>query len=177
MRKIFSALVLVLGLAIAPVAAHATPVTYNLTLTSFGGILGGNIAGGTGTLVLDDAPGAGLDIFSQPGTPGNTITDLTIKIGGDVFDLANASTLAVAAFLDGNLASLNYASLQNLFFHFESGLLFYNYRDGRDSSNGYLTATLGDPRQTAATPEPASLLLFGTGAVAYGLIGMRKFAA
>lgn len=177
MRKILSALVLVLGLAVAPVAAHATPVTYNLTLTSFGGFLGGNIAGGTGSLTLDSAPGAGFDTFTQPGAPGNTITDLTISIGNDVFTLADATITTYATFLDGDLASLVYASLQRVTFHFESGLLFYNYRDGRNSSNGYLTAELQQPSQTAATPEPSSLLLFGTGAMAFGLIGVRKFAA
>jgi hypothetical protein len=175
MRKIFSALVLILGLAVAPAAAHATPVTYDLTFTSFGGILGGNVSGGTGTLTLDSAPGAGIDIFSEPGFAGNSITDLTINIGKDVFTLADATIPTFATFINGDLESLLYASLKKVTFHFESGLLYYNFRDGRDSSNGYLTATLATV-PTSPAPEPSSLLLFGTGALAFGM-GIRKFAA
>lgn len=176
MRKLLSALVLIVGLAAAPVAAHATPVTYDLTFTSFGGVFGGNVSGGTGTLTLDAAPGAGFDLFSQPGSAGNTITDLTIDIGSSVFTLADATTTTLASFFDGTLTSLEYVSIQSWNFHMESGFLFYNYRDGREWSNGYLTAAL-DPGQTAPTPEPSTLLLFGTGALAFATAGVRKFAA
>ena len=179
MRKVLFALVLVLGLAVASSAAHASPITYNLTLTSFGGFIGGNVAGGTGSITLDDTPGSGFDLFSQPGASGNRIIDLSFNIGGDIFTLADATSLTTATFFNGTLTGLQYnsslsSSKTNIDFNTVS--LFYAFNDDLSDQNsfGYISA---DVARTAATPEPSALLLFGSGAL--GLVGFasRKFAA
>ncbi|WP_035349656.1 PEP-CTERM sorting domain-containing protein [Edaphobacter aggregans] len=177
MRKILSALVLILGLAVVP-AAHASPITYNLTLTSFGGLIGGNVAGGTGSITLDDTPGSGFDFFSQPGVSGNRITSLSFNIGGDIFTLADTTSLTWATFFNGALAGLHYdgsltsGKVDN---DFDTISLFYAYND--DLTNKNSVGTISANVASATAPEPSALLLFGSGAL--GLVGFasRKFAA
>lgn len=169
MRKLFSALVLILGLASAPLAAHASPVTYNLTLTN----AFGNLSGGTGSFTIDNAPGL-FDSFYQNGTPGHTLTDLAFNIGGNSFTLADSIGTASVDFFLGNVASINYLGWLNgnLTISLTSGLMFYTYTDffGQETSTGYITAS-------RATPEPSTLLLFGTGALGFAAFGFRKIAA
>ena len=177
MRKILSALVLILGLTVVP-AAHASSITYNLTLTSFGGGIGGNVAGGTGSITLDDTPGSGLDFFSQPGFSGHRITDLTFNIGGDVFTLADAVSLTTASFFNGFLTGIHYdgvLSSGKVNINFDSVSLLYAFSDDVKDLNsfGLISANVA----TAHAPEPSALLLFGSGAL--GLVGVvrRKLAA
>lgn len=170
MRKLFSAMVLILGLALAPLAAQASPVTYNLTLTN----LAGNLAGGTGSFTIDDSPSGIVDSFYQNGTPGHALTDLAFNIGGSSFTLADSISTASVNFFLGNVASINYAGILNgnLTISLVSGSLLYTYNDffGHETSTGYITAS-------RATPEPSTLLLFGTGALGLAAFGFRKIAA
>lgn len=170
MRKLFSALVLILGLAVAPLSAHASPVTYNLTLTN----VFGNLSGGTGSFTIDDSPSGFLDSFYQNGTPGHTLMDLTFHIGGNSFTLADSAGTASVDFVLRNVASINYAGVLNgnLTISLASGLLIYTYNDffGQETSTGVITAS-------RATPEPSTLLLFGTGAFGFAAFGFRKIAA
>lgn len=170
MRKLFSALVLILGLAAAPVAAHASPVTYNLTLTN----VIGNLSGGIGSFTIDDSPSGIFDTFFQNGAPGSDLTALSFTIGGNTFDLTDSVGTASVNFFLGNVASINYLGFLNgnLSISLASGLLGYTYTDvfGHQLSTGYITAT-------QATPEPSTLLLFGTGAIAFAAFGARKLIA
>lgn len=170
MRKLFSALVLILGLVAAPLAAHASPVTYNLTLTN----AIGNLPGGTGSFMIDDSPSGFFDTFYQNGTPGNALTDLTFNIGGNAFTLADSIGTASVTFLLGNVFSINYAGFPkgNLTISLISGSVIYTYNDllGQETSTGIITAS-------QATPEPSTLLLFGTGTLGLAALGFRKIAA
>ena len=151
MRQYFSALVLLVGLAAAPVAAHASPVTYTVVLN--------NVIGNTGN-------GSG-----------------SFTIGGDVFNLGNAlNNYGEVDFLLGNLANVFYVGgddTKSVNFELNSGLLFYTFNDfdNGEHSKGYISAAV-DPSGPANSPvpEPATLLLFGTGMLGLGALASRKLA-
>lgn len=173
MRRVLSVLFLILGLVAAPAAAHASPVTYALNLVN----VVGNISGGTGYFTIDDTPDFPVDAFFQNGAPGHALTDMFINIGGSTFTLADSDTPASIGFLLGQVASINYdGSLGRGFFQitFNSGSLGYVYTNvlGQQFSTGLIFAT-----PVAATPEPSSLLLLGTGALSFASFGIRKFVA
>lgn len=174
MRRILSALVMILGLVATPLAAHASPVTYDLNLIN----LFGNLSGGTGTLTIDSAPNGLIHNYFEGGSSGQALTDLSFTIGGDTFTLADSIGTASANFLLGTLIGVNYlGTLDNgsVTISLVSGGLGYTYIDpaGRQLSSGIITAS----RAPAVTPEPSSLLLFGTGALGIAAFGARKFAA
>jgi len=174
MRKFLSALVLILGLAAAPVAAHASPVTYDLNLVN----IIGNVSGGTGSFTIDDSPNFPADAFFQNGSAGNKLTDLTMTIGGNTFTLANSESPASVFFLLGGVSAINYdGALVSDFFTItlDSGGLGYAYTNilRGQFSTGLILAS----PSTAATPEPSTLLLFGTGALGFAAFGARKFVA
>ncbi len=128
MRRILSALVIVLGLAVAPLAAHAAPVTYDLTLTN----LIGNVSGGVGTLTIDSAPTGLTHNYFEVGSAGHDITNLSFTIGGDTFTLADSNGDAEANFLLGSLINLSYlGSLGNnsVTIALATGGLGYTYVD------------------------------------------------
>jgi len=172
MRKYLSALILTLGLATAPVAAHATPVTYDLVLTN----IIGNISGGTGSLTIANAPTSFINSYT---TLNGGLTSMSFLIGGDYFDLGNAlSNYGKADFFLGNLVSVVYAggtSSSSVNFSLTSGGLFYVFADldNHEFSQGYITSAVS----TAATPEPTALLLFGTGALGIVAFASRKLIA
>lgn len=173
MRKFLSVFVLVLGFVAAPLAAHASPVTYDLTLTN----LFGNISGGTGSFTIDSPPQGFADAFYQNGAPGSALTDLTFNIGGDVFTLADSVGTASVDFILGHVTSINYVgSLSNsIQISLGSAGLTYAYLDtfGHELSSGIISVSPG----TAVTPEPSTLLLLSTGALGLAAFGARKFVA
>jgi hypothetical protein len=174
MRRILSVLFLTLGLVAAPAAAHASPVTYNLSLVN---IVGNVFAGGTGSFTIDDTPNFPVDAFFQNGAAGHDLTDLSMTIAGHTFTLADSDSPTSVDFLLGQLASINYdGSLANGRFQItlNSGLLGYVYTDLRGGafSTGQIFAT-----PVAATPEPSSILLLGTGALGFASFAKRKFLA
>ena len=83
MRKLLSAFILTAGLLVAPVAAHADSITYNLVLTPT--VPGSNVGPGSGTLTVDTTPG----VYNY--TVGSGLIDLTFNIGGDSFCLSTDS--------------------------------------------------------------------------------------
>lgn len=174
MRKFLSALILILGLAAAPIAAHASPVTYDLNLVN----IIGNVSGGSGSFTIDDSPNFPADAFFQNGPAGNKLTDLSMTIGGHTFTLADSESPASVFFLLGGVSAINYdGALGNGFFKItlDSGGLGYAYTNllGGQLSTGLILAS----PSTAATPEPSTLLLFGTGALGFAAFGARKFVA
>jgi PEP-CTERM motif len=176
LRHYFSALILLCGLAIAPVAAHASPVTYDVVLNN---VLG-NTGNGTGSFTITNPPTSFTNSYS---TTNGGLTDMSFTIGGDVFDLDNAlGNYGEVDFLLGNLASVFYVGgdvNKSVDFELVSGLLSYTFTDlyNGEFSHGYITATV-DPSGpgNSPVPEPTTLLLFGTGMLGLGVLASRKLA-
>jgi hypothetical protein len=174
MRHYFSALVLLLGLAAAPVAAHASPVTYDVVLNN----VFGNTGNGSGSFTINNPP---TSIANSYTTANGGLTDITFNIGHDTFDLGNLlSGYGEVDFLLGNLTNIFYVggdSNKTVDFELKSGLLFYSFTDvyNKEFSSGYITATV-DPSASAPAPEPTTLLLFGTGMLGLAALASRKLA-
>lgn len=185
MRKILSALVLTLGLAVAPVAAHADSLTYNLILTAT--TPGSNVSGGTGSFTITGAP-ASLGNSDFNTLLGN-LTAMSFTIGGDTFNLSNAAlNYGDAFFQNGNLLSVIYDGgtvNKSVDFSLVAGSLFYTFSDVDTLINGVpefsqgtiKVASITDPPSTSPVPEPSALLLFGTGALGLAGIVSRKLTA
>jgi hypothetical protein len=177
MSKILTALVLVLGLAAAPVAAHASPVTYDLTLTS----ITGTVAGGTGSLTVDSVPNNIYAAFFEGGAAGSALTALSFDIDGDTFTLANSLGGANAIFIGGSLSNITYAgTLANnskVTIALSSNGLTYAFFDQLTGaySIGDIAATSAG--NVAPVPEPSTLMLLGTGVLSAAGVARRKFAA
>jgi len=171
LRHYFSAFILLMGLAVAPVAAHATPVTYDLVLN---GVVG-NTGDGSGSFTITNPPVSITDTYS---TTNGGLTALNFSIGGDVFNLGNAlGNFGEVDFLLGHLVSVVYAGgdvSKSVDFYLVSGLLQYTFADLNSGafSNGYITATPGN----SPVPEPSTLLLLGTGMLGLGVLASRKLA-
>lgn len=172
MRKLLSALILVLGLAVAPAAAHADSVTYNLLLTPYPGT--GNIAG-TGSFTITGAPNGAISEFDS--LQGN-LTAMSFTIGGDPFDLTNASSVGQVLFLNGQLDFLFYNGGtidKSVNFSLDILGLTYVFDDVRNGKGSIGTiSVVSDPPSTSPIPEPSALLLFGTGALGLAGIVSRK---
>ena len=176
MRQYFSALVLLVGLAAAPVAAHASPVTYTVVLNN----VIGNTGNGSGSFTIDNPPTAPVSDYNSA---AGSLTDMSFTIGGDVFNLGNAlNNYGEVDFLLGNLANVFYVGgddTKSVNFELNSGLLFYTFNDfdNGEHSKGYISAAV-DPSGPANSPvpEPATLLLFGTGMLGLGALASRKLA-
>lgn len=158
LKAIFVTLCAVLFVTFAPSTLHASPVTYNLTLTPSAG----SLYGGTGSLTLDSAPvSSGLTDYTQA---NGKLIDLTFTIDGQNFSLAGANGTTLVRFLDGSLNDITFAqtigTTPNRFtLNSTSGYAFY-YNDGQAASYGTFTA---NPGSVSPVPEPASLLLLTTG--------------
>jgi hypothetical protein len=185
MRKLLSVLVLSLGLAVAPAAAHADSVTYNLILTSNNPI--SNVAGGSGSFTITSAPvTSGNEFFS---TALGNLTSMTFSIGGDTFDLSNAAAnYADAFFQNGNLLSVDYIGStvsKSVNFSLVAGSLTYTFVDYDtlikglpEFSQGVIkVGSIQDPPSSSPVPEPSALLLFGTGALGLAGVVSRKLLA
>ncbi len=177
MRQYFSALLLLCGLAVAPVAAHASPVTYDVVLNN---VLG-NTGNGSGSFTITNPP---TSLGNSYSTANGGLTDMSFTIGGDTFNLDNAfsnilGNFGEVDFLLGNLVSVDYIGgdiNKTVDFTLKSGLLLYTFNDfvNGEHSSGYITATV-DP-SNSPVPEPTSLLLFGTGMLGLGALASRKLA-
>ncbi|HEY6412368.1 MAG TPA: PEP-CTERM sorting domain-containing protein [Edaphobacter sp.] len=166
-------MILLLGLAIAPVAAHASPLTYNVVLNN----VFGNTGNGTGSFTITNPPTSLTNSYS---TANGGLTNMNFNIGGDVFNLGNAiGNYGEVDFLLGNLVSVFYVGgdvNKSVDFNLESGLLLYTFKDlyNGERSSGYITAAVAS--SAPAVPEPTTLLLFGTGMLGLGVLASRKLA-
>jgi hypothetical protein len=157
----------------AAVPAHATTVTYDLTLTPF--CCGGGPESGTGNFT----------IVLPPDTPMNNSGKLTLANGGlvslNIFIDGQHLTANGSAEIDYNYNSLSLSSFQidNITYSGTAGnaeitslsTVSYSFTDtqnGANDTNGSLTF------QVAPTPLPAALPLFAAGLGALGLLGWRR---
>ncbi len=171
MRKFLLGLTLIL---VAPLAAYASPVSYDLVLTN----VVGNISGGTGSFTINNAPDTALNSVSTYLQSDNSLSAMSFLIDGTSFSLADTFGGTLARFISGDLSDITYFGINSTFTISlaANGLQyqFYNAANG-DNSIGTVSASLagGD----TAVPEPNSVLLFGTGLLAFAAIGSRKLFA
>lgn len=172
MRKLLLGLVFALA---APLAANASPVTYDLVLTN----VVGNVAGGTGSFTINNAPDTSLNAVSTYLQSDNSLSAMSFLIDGTTFTLANTFGGTLARFISGELDNITYFGTDSTFTISlaANGLQyqFYNAANG-DNSIGTVSASLAGGG-TAVTPEPNSVLLFGTGLMAFAVLGSRKLFA
>lgn len=151
-----------LALAV-PSLLHATPITYDLTLTPD---LYSSL-GGTGLLTLDSAPSAaGVSVYS---TDAGNVQNVSFEIDNEIFTLPENSGNTIVRFIDGQLDDIVYSALvgsdRTLFLlNTTNAYGFYDIRNGIVSF-GSISARPESFSAGTASPvsEPASLFLFGTG--------------
>jgi hypothetical protein len=147
-----------------PLAARASSVLYDLTLTPTLGSVGGS----------------GYFDVSAPvnGSGVNALTAFSVTIDGDVFNLGNELGTATATFSGGVLTSLNYlGDLVSTSGGFNldilgTGGLSYAFVDigtGATLASGTISAV--DP--PGATPLPSAVVLFATGLLGLLLLNYR----
>ena len=191
LSSLYRPLLLAVALPFAPVPAlHASPITYQITLTSSSGQ-----QSGTGTLTLASQPeSAGTTTY----TIGNQqLQDLTFTLGDQSFYLSGDPSASVT-FVNGQLTQINFLQTidhapSRYTLELSNGFIFYGNSSGHPISSGSFAAvpaiifpdespndssSTTQPTAASPTPEPNSILLLATALVAAAyLLFRRKRAA
>jgi hypothetical protein len=171
MRNLLCAAVAACSLLVVS-AAHASEI-YDLTLTSTSGYSGT----GTGSFQINVAPLTGINqqsTYKASNTSGDILEDLSFTIDGDTFTLANATNHnSFVQFTTGALSDITYAGNESggqVILSLSANGLSYSFDDTGKGVSG--TGTITDSLDTAATPEPSSIVLLGTGLL--GSLGILR---
>ncbi|MGI4758960.1 MAG: PEP-CTERM sorting domain-containing protein [Janthinobacterium lividum] len=153
------------------VAAFASPITYNLTLTASAG----SAFGGSGMFTVASAPtSAGVSTF----TTSTGLSNLSFLIDGQTFNLANANsgTNTLVQFVNGTLNDITYAGTAgvnpNRFAFQSTGAYVFYYNNLQSVSTGTFTASIAP---VSVTPEPSSIALLGTGLLGVAGVLRKRF--
>lgn len=179
MRLSVRSLVFVAAFAIAASAAHASTITYDLTLTD----PTNSTYSGTGVLTMNVT--TPLAIFTPYSTTGaDSITGLSFLVDGQAYNLndltpaqkANvvvgfSQLTPITAIWDITFAETVGTSPNRLELASTGGYIVY-YNNLQSSTTG----TFSGATLVPSAPEPNSLLLLGTGLMGLGAIARRRFA-
>jgi PEP-CTERM motif len=175
-RVSFTSSILALGVALfllTPGKLHATPITYDLTLTD----ASNSTYSGTGIVTFNTTPTATYTDYSAD------VTALSFTVDGETFSLSDPGASLTAfefselspgtAIWDITFADQIGGGTSRLALHSTSGYVFY-YNDELSTADGVFgAATVA----SSATPEPSSLFLLGTGLLGLGVLVRRQLAA
>jgi hypothetical protein len=146
---------------LAPSSLRADSFTYNLNLTPSAG----STYGGTATFTVTGPAPTSATIVDYTQASG-AIQSLVFNIDGQTFDLAHATNTLIE-FQNGQLWDITFSEQigsnpYRFALHTTSGYAFYY---NNEQSVSYGTFTSVQQSSTPAVPEPASLLLLGTGLI------------
>ncbi len=165
--------ILALGLFVlilTPLMAHASSITYDLTLTD----VSNPAYSGTGSVTFNVVPTQTYTNYSAD------VTALSFTINGQTFNLTDAGAslsafefsqlTPTATIWDITFADQIGTSPSRLALHSTAGYTYY-YNNLQSSTSG----TFGAATVAAPTPEPSSLLLLGTGILGGAGVLRRRF--
>jgi hypothetical protein len=143
---------------LATTSVHASPVTYDLTLTPGAG----STIGGSGSLTIATAP-ASSGISTYTVAAGN-LDALSFSIDGQTFSLSGNN--ALVEFLNGTLYDITFAQelnsgTNNRYDLQTSGAYAFYYNNELSESAGTFSASVASAE--SPVPEPGSLALLATG--------------